>query len=57
MTIFTPQFDQASPGLITGYLRSEPMNGLTQQLTERGLPWAQESSPVDHWQSLPGRNE
>jgi DNA modification methylase len=41
MTIFTPQFDQSSPGLITGYLRSEPMNGLTQQLTKRGLPWAQ----------------
>jgi site-specific DNA-methyltransferase (adenine-specific) len=41
MTLFTPQFDQSSPGLITGYLRSEPMNGLTQQLTERGLPWAQ----------------
>jgi DNA modification methylase len=38
---FTPQFSQTAPGLITGYLRSEPMNGLTQQLTERGLPWAQ----------------
>jgi hypothetical protein len=38
---FTPQFSQTQPGLITGYLRSEPMNGLTQQLTKRGLPWAQ----------------
>jgi hypothetical protein len=38
---FTPQFSQTQPGLITGYLRSETMNGLTQQLTERGLPWAQ----------------
>jgi hypothetical protein len=37
---FTPQFSQTQPGLITGYLRSEPMNGLPQQLTERGLPWA-----------------